>query len=122
VAKIILFQRYKDEQRVRPVGHPLLKRGPRGKALLDRNQVWVEGHTNKLWVVMNYEDGLQYGTYTHRVWLRPYDARERRGEKRSRELSELTLRSIMRVWEDAFDSDPSLVEKLRSAKIPPEAV
>ncbi len=121
MGKIISLQRFKEERWARPVGHPPLRRGPRGKALLDRNQVWVEECTDKFWVIMDYKDGLQCGTYTHRIWLRPYDARERFQERRSRELAELTLRATMRVWEDALASNPLLAEKLGGTEPPPEA-
>ncbi|HVB19755.1 MAG TPA: hypothetical protein VNF51_00490 [Candidatus Paceibacterota bacterium] len=124
MSKIISLLAYKS-RRNRPIGHPPLRRGPRGKALLDVNQVWVESRTNTLWVIVSLKDDeLQDGTHTHRVWLRPYDASERFRNKRKRELIEPLLRILMRVWEDAVQIDPALKEKLNNIETgptPPEA-
>jgi hypothetical protein len=94
-----------------PHGHPPLKRGPRGKVLLAKRQVWVMLHNDELWTVFHIEDSRHSGTFPHHVWLRRY---------RSRgicfiELAEQSLRAGMRVWEDAVEFKKELMVKVKHA-------
>lgn len=102
----------------RPRGHPPLARGPRGKALLAVNQVWVQHPDYTLWVIRDIKkDGTSHPSYPHRVVLAAYY----RG-RYLRELSEATLRQSMSVWEDEIESRKELILKLhRAAHFDPES-
>lgn len=93
------------EQGRRPTGHPPVKRGPRGKALLEIGQVWVELHTMMLWEVCSFEIARAHPCYPHDVEIRHY-----RGTWREWP-AEMTLRHKMRVWEEAEEFNCDLREK-----------
>ncbi|HUY62676.1 MAG TPA: hypothetical protein VMV50_02715 [Candidatus Paceibacterota bacterium] len=106
----------------RPAGHPLLRRGPHGKPLLEKEQVWAEVGTHLLWVVVSLKPRSHSGAYHHHVWLRLYGA----GSKRfpHREISEQTLRAGMCVWEDTLPQrpdDPANTDDEMPPPFPPAA-
>ncbi len=77
----------------RPLGHPPVTHGPRGKVLLAENQVWVEIHNQRLWVVD--EIWVARNTfYPHDVSLLAFRGSE------VRKLAETGLRATMRVWDE----------------------
>lgn len=90
----------------RPLGHPEVKRGPRGRVLLAPKQVWVEG-TGTLWVLESLRP-VRDGFYPYNVTLVRYD-----GAPGARILAEHTFRSYMEVWEDAVQSRKHLASKLK---------
>lgn len=92
----------------RPLGHPEVKYGPRGRVLLAPQQVWVEGHTGVLWIIESLRH-MREGFYPFNVTLVRYDGTS----KGARILSEHTMRSYMEVWEDAVQSRKRIAEKLK---------
>lgn len=94
----------------RPKGHPQLRRGPRGKAILDVGQVWVEIPTDMLWVVRSFWKGSAHPSYPHYVELTPYY----RGRYQYI-LSEASLRKNMQVWEDAIGFSADLMARVEFA-------
>jgi hypothetical protein len=88
----------------RPLGHPDLKRGPRGKVLLDENQVWVELHNQRLWVVAE-KWKVRDTFYPHNLFLLSYRGSE------VRVLAESGLRATMRVWDEWAEFSRECMEK-----------
>lgn len=97
----------------KPRGHPVIKRGRRGKVLLAKSQVWVELHTKHLWVIDHIEHGYHAGTYPCHVWLRPYGTRTRLYLYAHHSLSEQSFRGGMKVWEDFMEFDIRLRRQIR---------
>jgi hypothetical protein len=92
----------------KPWGHPVVKRGKRGAAILTKGQVWVERGYDHCWQIAN----LLGPRGSMLVELRPYRCRES-----TRTLTEQTFRSIMEIWEDSLERKRALMGKLRrSAK------
>lgn len=78
----------------RPRAHPqVIPRGPRGGIRLEVGQVWVELHGEKLWVIRHLEPQTG-GRY--RVFLSLYQR-----DEWSYDLSSLTLKQSMKIWDEA---------------------
>lgn len=78
----------------RPHGHPkVIPRGPRGGVWLATGQVWVELHGERLWVIRHLEPQAS-GRY--RVHLSLYQR-----EELIHDLSSLTLKQTMKIWDEA---------------------
>jgi len=82
--------------------------GPRGRVIMVRGQVWVEIHTQQLWVVrrMTKNKKRAGSMYPHDVELVAYRGSE------ERTLAETTVRMCMRVWEDYLVFNKETMEKL----------
>lgn len=82
----------------RPVGHRPPTYGPRGGVLLAIDQVWVEYHSQELYVIKDlvYTRGTYY---SYDVVLAAY-----KQERVQRVLAEGTLRYTMQIW-DQFEAD-----------------
>jgi hypothetical protein len=78
----------------KPGGHPAPIYGPRGRVLMARGQVWVEEHTQRLWVIRAITK-RKGRACSHDVVLVAYKGKE------TRMLAEATVRLRMSVW-DAF--------------------
>lgn len=90
----------------RPRGHPkVIPRGPRGRIRLEVGQVWVEIHGEKLWVIRYLEPRTQ-GRYW--VYLSLYGR-----DETSYDLSSLTLKQIMKIWDEAAPFFRSTVEHMK---------
>ena len=90
----------------RPKGHPkVIPRGPRGGIRLEVGQVWVDIHGETLWVIRQLESMAQ-GRY--RVYLGLYER-----DEISYELSSLTLKQIMKIWDEAAPFFRSTVEHMK---------
>jgi hypothetical protein len=84
---------YADLKGQTPLRHAGVKFGPRGKVELVEDQVWVEIHNERLWVVA--EKWVARKTfYPHNVLLVAYRGNE------VRMLAESGLRNTMRVWDE----------------------
>lgn len=93
-----------------PVGHPEIRRGPRGGVILDVGQVWVAiTSEEELWVIISTELTARRGTYKHNVVLAPFSARD---PKFHRKLSEQTFRYTMRVWDDYIEPQMIRIREL----------
>ncbi len=101
-------RRLGDLQGKRPQGHPELRRSPRGKISLDLGQVWVELHTQDLYVIRGLS--LRSDGKKHNVSLSRYGRNEP-----ERSLSETSLRQTMRVWEDAVELFAQCMKKVCKA-------
>lgn len=88
-----------DMEGYRPLGHPEIEYGPRGKVLLAEKQIWVEDDTS-LWVIRSIEYKNK-GRKNERV--RVYLGRYQHGPYVCLVLSESRLRHIMKIWEQAFE-------------------
>ncbi len=96
--------RYGDLKGQTPLGHAGVKHGPRGKVLLIEDQVWVELHNERLWVVA--EKWVARETfYPHNVLLLAYRGSE------VRMMAETSLRSTMRVWDEWANFKQELMTK-----------
>lgn len=90
----------------RPRGHPkVIPRGPRGGIRLTVGQVWVDLHGETLWVIRYLEPQAQ-GRY--RVHLSLYER-----DEISYELSSLTLKQIMKIWDEAASFFRGAVEHMK---------
>ena len=99
----------------RPRGHPPLVRGPRGKALLAVNQVWVRHSDSMLWVIREIKKGGAHPAYPNRVVVAPYYR-----SQYLHELAEATLRLTMSIWEDEIRSRrESIIQLRRAARLDP---
>lgn len=96
----------------RPTGHPTLKRGPRGKVLLELGQVWVEPHNDELWVIDEIKK-VRDAFYPHDVLLIRYQGCV------VRKIAESSLRSGFQVWDDAIASRKVIMAKLARAGASP---
>lgn len=85
--------------------------GPRGRVLMARGQVWVEGHSQRLWVVksMTLNKKRKGSLYPHDVVLVAYRGRE------ERKLAETGVRMSMSVWEVYLVERARLMKKLAHA-------
>lgn len=89
----------------RPWGHPrVIPRGPRGGIQLAVGQVWVELHGETLWVIRHLEPQTG-GRY--RVFLSLYQR-----EEISYDLSSLTLKQTMKIWDEAAEFFRATVEHM----------
>ncbi len=104
--------RFVDLGGKRPIGHPAVERGPRGGIRLAERQVWISLHDQRLWVIQWLEP--QAGG-RHRVALMPY--RFSGGECFPWEISSLTLRSSLRIWDDVGRVLATTAAKLRTAAL-----
>jgi hypothetical protein len=84
---------YGDLRGQTPIGHTGAKLSPRGKVLLAEEQVWVEIHNDRLWVLVEKWE-VRKTFYPHNVLLFAYRGSE------VRMLAETGLRSTMRVWDE----------------------
>lgn len=101
----------------KPKGHPPLTFGPRGGVRLAVNQVWVESHGSRLWVIRSIRKGSSHPSYPHLVELIPYY----RGQY-VQVLAEMTFRQTMKVWEAAIQFRSELDGKLHhAAKFDPQS-
>lgn len=82
----------------RPSGHPAPEYGPRGRVKLAIGQVWVECHSQELYVVKDLVDA-RCSLYSYDVVLIAY-----KRERIQRVLAEATIRCTMQVW-DRFESE-----------------
>lgn len=89
----------------KPQGHPALRRGPAGKALVALKQVWVEGHSQELWRIIGLKRARDT-IYPHDVMVRRYRGKE------VRIFAETTLRLNMQVWDDWGPAMEELMDKL----------
>ena len=93
-----------------PIGHPEIRRGPRGGVILDVGQVWVAiTPEEELWVIVSMELTERKGTYTHTVVIAPFSARD---PKFHRKISEQTFRSTMHVWDDYIKPQVDRIHEL----------
>jgi hypothetical protein len=81
-----------------PKGHQSPKYTPLGKVEIALKQVWVEGHTQDLYVVVKLIR-MRKSFYPHDIVFVPYG--RRRYERR---LAEATFRLTMTVW-DKFEAE-----------------
>jgi hypothetical protein len=73
------------------------------------NQVWVELHTQDLWVVKRLEPAA---ANRHRVFLARY---RYMSDAYWRESSSVMLRATMRIWDDTASVLYATMEKFRAA-------
>lgn len=84
-----------DLEDSRPVKHPTLQFGPRGKVLLDTDQVWVDS-MSVLWVIRSLEiKNRGKRNERTRVYVGPYLAEPHVLHS----FAESTFRKLMRVWD-----------------------
>ncbi|MFZ1987633.1 MAG: hypothetical protein WAV21_01195 [Minisyncoccia bacterium] len=81
-----------------PKGHLPPSYGPRGRVQIAINQVWVEGHTQKLYMVLGLVK-IRDTFYPHNVVFAAY-----KREHLQRQLAETTFRLTMKIW-DVFESE-----------------
>ncbi|MDE2071401.1 MAG: hypothetical protein KGI70_01545 [Patescibacteria group bacterium] len=96
---------FKDLKGKRPKGHPKVKRGKRGKVILQVGQVWVEGHTQRLWVLTDMAVARK-SFYKHDVIMSAYKS------SGFQIFSEATLRMTMTIWDDWGAEQKALMKKL----------
>lgn len=91
----------------RPVNHPKVSFGPRGKVLLAERQVWITLHNQELWVIrrLHLEPSGRY-----RVYLSRYGSRVI-----SWTLSEISFRANLQIWDKTVEELKALVEKVRQS-------
>jgi hypothetical protein len=92
-----------------PREHPLVKRGPRGRPLVAKNQIWVSGGTGELFIVTRVEPNVCPGFYHCVVYYKSY--RGKRGEEFDNCSAELSFRQNFQVWEDHLISHAQPWEK-----------
>ena len=91
----------------RPQGHPEVKFGPRGKVELAKGQVWVETHTQQLFVVTQIVVARK-NFYRLDVMAQGY----RQGPGTCYPYSEANFRSQFEVWDSFGQSRKELMKKL----------
>ncbi|MDB5264554.1 MAG: hypothetical protein JWN64_125 [Parcubacteria group bacterium] len=79
-----------------PEGHQSPSYGPRGKVLIATEQVWIEGHTQRVYVVVELIN-IRDTFYPHDVIFASYKDMSKR-----RRLAETTFRLSMKIW-DVFE-------------------
>jgi len=97
-----------------PLRHPVVLRGKRGRVILGRGQVWVERHTDHLWVLKKIVR-VREAFYPHDVVLFRYESKS----IEMREIAESTMRMCFEVWDDVAASRKVIMGKLASVGASP---
>ena len=95
----------------KPRGHTPPSYGPRGRVLMAKGQVWVEGHNQRLWVVSKMVRRRQRkgSLYPHDVTLAAYRGAE------TRTMCEASVRLNMSVWDIHAADQARLMRRLENA-------
>lgn len=107
--------KFADLQGKRPRGHPKkIKHGPRGKVLQAVGQVWVMGHNQELWTVVQIIEAHWYHKvlYPARFLLQPYLSRRTFPPWN---IGEQTFRQNLTIWDDFAAEMSELMEHLNRA-------
>jgi hypothetical protein len=106
--------RFVDLQGERPRGHPKkIDHGPRGQVIAAVGQVWVMGHNQELWTIVEIKTCRYRGKlYPGRFLLQPYLSRR---PFPPWDIGEQTFRGNLTIWDNFGAEMRALIEKLNRA-------